>query len=220
MQVTEIKSQVKRMFGDESGVQITDTDIVAWINAGQRQIVMQNEGLLEKTQVANSVGGQGEYAISSVVSDLLIFRGLMYKGPADVSYLRLKGYSMNQFSEIVDGWNSDTSTLGTPTMYTQFEEKLYLFPVPDVSSTAGIKIFYNRKPLSVTLDTDIPDLPELYHDTIINYCLMRAYELDENLEAAGAKGQQVDTDLKLLTGRDNWKNQETYPTITILEDDI
>ena len=31
---TDVSSYVKRQFGDESGVQITDEDIVHWINAG------------------------------------------------------------------------------------------------------------------------------------------------------------------------------------------
>lgn len=220
MNVGQIKTEVKRTFGDESGVQVTDSDIVSWINACQRQIVLQNEGLLEKTAVANSVQGQADYSLSTLSSDILVFRGLMYKDTGQTAYFKLKGLSLNELNEVIDGWNGDSNALGTPQYYTVFENKISVYPVPSSSVTSAIKIFYTRQPVDIANDTDIPDLPLLYHDAIVNFCLMRAYELDENLQAASAKGQQVESDLKTLRGRDDWKQQETYPTITILWEDM
>lgn len=220
MQVQQIKTEVKRMFGDESGVQITDTDIISWINAGQRQIVLQNEVLLEKTVTADSIQGQADYSLSALSSDILVFRGLLYKGVGDTSYLRLRGLSLNEMNEYLDGFKGDTITIGTPTVYSIFENTISLYPVPDTSVAAAIKIYYNRQPVDIANDTDIPDLPPLYHDALVNYCLMRAYEMDENLQAAVAKGQQITSDLNMLRGREEWKEEELYPTITVRWEDL
>jgi hypothetical protein len=82
-----------------------------------------------------------------------------------------------------------------------------------------MKIYYNRKPVEVANASDVPDLPELYHEAVVKSCLSYAYEMDEDWDAVNAKGQQVTGDLKLLRGRDDWKEEEVYPMITIRAED-
>ncbi len=206
MMLSEIKTRVKRQFGDESGVQITDDDILRWVNDAQRKIVMNNEGLLEKSAVANSTINVQEYDLPV---DLLLLRAIMYKGPGDSLYIKLKGYTFAEFNDYVDGW-SGTTERGIPICYTVHASKIVAFPVPDHTQTAAFKVYYTRK----------PDLPVLYHDSVVNYCLQKAYELDEDFEASTAKSTEVVSDLSLLRGREDWKVQETYPLITILPEDM
>ena len=40
--VQDVLLSVKRQFGDESGVQVTDSDIVRWVDDAQREISMNN----------------------------------------------------------------------------------------------------------------------------------------------------------------------------------
>lgn len=216
MIVSDIFIQVKRQFGDESGVQLTESDILRYINEGQRQIVMQNEGLLEKTATANAVVGQQEY---DPPVDMLILQGISYKSPDDVAYYKLKGLSYQQFNEYVDGWDGDAYSRSTPLVYSVFASKILLFPIPDRSKTSAIKVFYNRTPVDVAASPDTPDLPLLYHDALVKHCLKMAYEMDEDWDAAQAKGSQLDADVAVLRGREGWKNEEVYPTITIRFED-
>ena len=216
MIVSDILTRVKRSFGDESGVQITDDDIIRWINDGQRQIVMQNEGLLEKTAFSNAVKDQQEY---SMPTDLLILQGLSYKSPDDTAYYKLKGLSWKQMNTYIDGFDGSAYDKATPIVYSIFASNLVLFPIPDRNQTSGIKIFYNRKPVDVVSTTDTPDLPILYHDVLVKHCLQQAYELDEDWDASQAKGTQMDADVALLRGRDTWKQEEMYPIITIRAED-
>lgn len=216
MIVSDIQTRVKRTFGDESGVQVTDTDIIRWINDGQRQIVLQNEGLLETTATADAVSGQQEYALPA---DTLIFRSVKYKTVGYNAYYHMKGFSFNEFNEYIDGWEGEAYVNGIPEIYTLYAGNLILFPIPSDSFANALKIYYNRKPIEVETSVDTPDLPELYHESLVKYCLQQAYELDEDLEAAGAKSQELVGDIQLLRGRQDWKNQETYPTITVLMED-
>lgn len=217
MLVSEIQTRVKRQFGDESGVQLTDADIIRYINEGQRQIVMQNEGLLEKTAMSNSVANQQEY---SLPVDILILRAVKYKSPDDLSYYKLKGMSYQQFDEQVDGWDGTAYGTATPMMFTQFAANISLFPIPDRSMTNGIKIYYNRIPVDVTTGADTPDLPALYHDALVKQCLQLAYELDEDWEAAQTKATQLDADVAVLRGRSDWKQEDLYQTITVRQEDL
>lgn len=217
MIVSDIYTKVKRQFGDESGVQLTDDDILRYINEGQRQIVMQNEGLLEKISTSNSVKDQASYTIPT---DLLILRSVSYKSSSDLSYYPLKGLAYQQFNEYIDGWDGTTYGTATPYVFTQFAGNIILFPTPDSSVTNGIKIFYNRTPVDVTSTSDTPDLPLLYHDALVKQCLALAYEMDEDWDAAQVKAKQLDEDVALLRGREEWKQQERYPMITPTADDM
>ena len=217
MIVSDIYNRVKRQFGDESGVQVTDTDILRWINDGQRQIVMANEGLLETTATSSSVVNDGDY---SLPADLLILRSVSYKAPGNAFYSQLKGMSFTAFNKYVDSWDGDTLTVGVPEVYTSYAGNIILYPIPSQAVTNGIKIYYQRKPTDLTLSSETPDLPVLYHETLVKYCLQQAYEMDEDWEASVAKGTEFSTDLSLLRGREDWKVQETYPVISILPEDL
>lgn len=217
MNVGDINTRIKRTFGDESGVQVTDADIIRWVNDGQRQIVMNNENLFEKTQTIASVPGQGDYALPV---DTLILRGISYRGPGGAAYLRLTGFSLNEFNEYIDGWDGNAYNQGVPTAFMVYAGKITLFPIPDHSLPTALKVYYNSKPIDVTTAlSDVPSIPEIYHESLVKYCLMQAYEMDEDWQASSAKSQQMEGDLKILRGRDDWKREETYPVITVKVED-
>jgi len=213
MNVGDIQTRVKRAFGDESGVQVTDADIIRWINDGQRQIVLQNEGLFEKTVTTDTVINQSQY---DVPTDMLTLLQVSFKSDDGLTYPKLRGLSLNEFNEYIEPYSSQT---GTPLAFTVYEKKIRLFPIPDKVVSAGIKVFYNRAPVEVSLVTDVPEIDVLYHESLVKYCMLQAYEMDENLEAATFKGQQVVADINLLRGKDTWKEQGVYPSITVLNGD-
>lgn len=217
MLASDIITRVQRQFGDEAAVQVTEADIIRWINDGQREIVKHNEELLEKTATTSTVAGQQEYTLPA---DLMIFRSLTYKDTGMNSFQKLKGYSFNQFNELIDQWDGTDYPEGVPTVYTQYAGKFILFPIPVLSLTNSIKIYYNRKPTDVSTGASTVDLPDQYFEVLVKHCLSQAYEMDEDWEAAGAKLTEVASDLKLLKGREDWKEQEFYPVITIRQEDL
>lgn len=217
MNVSEIQTWVKRQFGDESGVQITDADIIRWINSGQREIVRDNEGLLEKVGLANAVAAQQEY---SLPVDLLILRSISYKDTGTTSYFKLKGLAFSEYNEYIDGFDGSSFHNGVPTHYTVYAGKIILFPIPSTALLNAIKIYYNKSPVDVAAGSDVPELPVLYHESLAKYCLQQAYLLDEDPETAALQGQSLANDLATLRGRDTWKAQERYPTITVLIEDL
>jgi len=213
---SDVMTRVKRQFGDESGVQVIDADIIRWINDGQRHIVTQNEGLLEKSAYTNTVALQQDY---SLPIDLLILRSIHLKDQPSASYFSIKYHTFNEFDQIVDGWDQTASDRGYPTIYTIYAGIIKLFPLPEISQTNGLKIYYNRVPVDVVDSTSALDVPLLYHEPLVKYCLQQAYEMDEDFDKSQAKAAEMNADLSLLRGRDDWKKQDLYPTITILAED-
>lgn len=216
MNVSDIIIRVKRLFGDESGVQITDDDIIRWINEAQRDVVRHNGDLLQVKVTTDLVADQQEY---SLPDDLLILQWVSFKPVGDTRYYRMKYYSPAEINEYIDGWDSETER-GTPKAFSIFAGNIIIWPVSNDSSTDALKIYYNRTPNDISTGGDELDLPLVYHETLVNKVLQKAYELDENFEAAQYKNQETQQDLNIVRGREQWKQQETYERITVLDDDL
>lgn len=208
----DVVTRVKRTFGDESGVQITDQDIIRWVNDAQEEIVNSNEGLMEITGSADTIQDQAEY---DVPSDFSVLRSLRYKGN------RLKSMSLAEFDEYLNGFASSENFYGSgiPQVFTVWENKITLFPKPDTTTTSGLSILYIRRPPSVGNLADGLTVPLSYHNSVVNYCLQQAYELDEDYQKAQLKKGQFDETMMKLNDRNKWVSQEYYPKITTLPED-
>ena len=213
MNVADIKSRVRRTFGDESAVQVTDADLFKWISDAQLEIIRQNEGLLQSSALASSVVGQMDYPLS-VITDLFTVKTVLYNS------IKLKGLTLQQFEEYLDGWqNTQLYGNGTPQVYMVYNNVLSLFPPPDTATANVIKIYYSKKPTSITSDSDPLTLPEVYHPTIVKYCLIQAYEMDEDWNAFNAKSQQFVNDVNTLRDNEELNQRIYYPAITLLPED-
>lgn len=202
MNVNDIITRAKRQFGDESGVQLTDADIIRWINDAQRDISMKHN-LLQTKASSNVVGGQADY---SVPADLLNLFGVRYNGQ------RLVEYSLQEID--LDGLGSNPAETGTPASYSFFANVLTLYPTPVSDLVSGLTIFYTKQPTVITTAADPLTLPESYHNAIVSFVLTSAYEMDENWQAAQFKSAEFNGDMSELKGKLELQPEEFYPHIT------
>ncbi len=214
MIVSDVITRVRRTFGDEAAVQVTDEDVIRWINDAQIEIVKHNDGALQNTATMNLVANQSSY---SLTASMLILRSLRYKYSDMTSFRSLKYKSLQQFDESVDGWDGTQFPAGYPAFFTQYNNVVTLFPTPDRAATAGLKVLYNEKPTDVVDGTSSLALPLIYHNTVLKYCMWQASLLDEDLEPAIMYQQGFTGDMALLKSRETTEATATYPVITIME---
>ncbi len=217
MNLGDLKTQVKRIFGDESEVQLTNADIVRWANNAQVHFVMNNEGILEVPSFASALAGIQEYTLPT---DLLVLDSVSFKASGQSSFFTLTGRSLKEFDEYLNGWDGSQYGTGTPVYFHKYANKLRLFPIPDIDGTNNIKIYYRKRPVALVNDTDIPEVPEEYHNAIVSYILEQAYFMDEDYEASQLASNKVTSDLNTNSERENWRHQKYYPVITVLPEDI
>lgn len=204
MNLGDIITRVQRQFGDDVQAQITEEDIVRWVNDACMEIVSNNatnQGFLGTTAV---VVGQIEYDLPD---DLLLLRSVRLNGR------KLKGENYEQLCEL----DPDIETTeGLPTHYWVYGGKLNLYPIPN-DDEGNIHILYVKTPDIMTSDmkTREPDVPKQYHPRIVEYCIAQAAELDDNLGQYQYKMSEFKTNISNI--RQNSEQPESdsfYPSIT------
>lgn len=203
MNVSEILRRVKRQFGDEAGLQISDADIIDWINDAQRDLATSND-LLQTTATTPIIKGQDQYHLPP---DILMLRSVRVAGH------RLEPIDIEQAASLIP--NVGNGATGVPTHFTVFASKLDLHPTPNFADPNDLQLYYTRAPIPVAKPEDVPEVPLQYHNRIVEYCLGKAYELDENWPAAQIKSQQFAEGALELRGRDGI--QDFYPSITSVD---
>ena len=190
MLVSEIATRVKRQFGDEAGAQITDADIMRWINDAQREIAANND-LLQATATSNIVAGTDQY---NLPTDVLTLRSVRYNG---------RRLALMTADEAANYVNQDTAkSSGEPTAYSLWGLKIDLYPTPAAALVGGLSVAYTKIPTQVTALGDTPELPQQYHGRIVEYCLAQAHELDDNMESYQAKMNQFQDGMDRMKGMD------------------
>ena len=213
LSVQEILTRVQRSFGDEAQAQLTQADVIRWINDAQREIATNNN-LLQVKASADTVSSQNAYALPT---GILRLHSVRWQGRV------LQALSLAQVDELTSTADQTVAQgypVGTPMQYYIWAQQLYLYPAPQTGGTGDLSIYYTRQPVAVATVGDVPELPDAYHNRIVDYCMARAYELDENFFIASLKDQSFNSGVDKLRQDASWTQQETYPFITTPEDDI
>jgi hypothetical protein len=176
----DLKIMVKRVFGDESGVQLEDADILRWATEAQQAIANYNRLLRVKSTTVSSVG---VYDLTFPAENI-----------AQINSLHLNGVPLQpvDFQDAEQSFlanDPDHAEVGTPLYWWSWGETVSVWPKPD---TAGMyTLYYTRNPSILTgSDLQTLDVPDKHYQTVVDYVLWRAYEMDEDWQAANAKETQ------------------------------
>lgn len=206
--VQDVIDNVTRVFGDEAGVQLSNNDIIRWINEAQREINRQN-AVLQQTATTTLNAGQADYSLASITPPIYEINSLLINGR------RIGNISVSQAEESISLADPESEETGAPQFWYEWANTITFWPVP---STAGtIKIRYTAIPTDIAADNDTLTIPDEYFMDIINYVLKMAYEMDENPEMMQAKS--VEFNQSLAERGEQFRNAEhmTYPKITVYE---
>lgn len=206
--VDDVLERIKRTFGDESGAQVTDSDIIGWINSGQAEINKRNR-ILKATATTPLVIGTRTYTFPT--PRILEIESLQVDGkPIDYrSFKEAQEYVMRH-----DPLNTQT---GTPWMWYEWGGDIILYPTPDTVAT--LTLFYVKYPDDVSVGTDVLSVPDSYFETLLEYCLKQAYEQDDDWTGSAQKSEQFNESVARLSEDGSRYNRQFYSTITILDED-
>lgn len=208
--VADVAQHVKRQFGDESGTQISNEDIIRWINQGQLDIARRAE-INKDAATTSSVTAQNAYTFPS--DSILKILAVSYNN------FSLDNSSFEEIQQLTQKFDSNLNVAMTnqiPTTWYEWGNSVYLYPTPTATGDT-IKLYIIRTPPLVTSISNALSLPDTHYSALLQYVLQQAYELDDNFNSAGVKAAQHEASLSDLSSVASY---EFYPTITVLPEDI
>lgn len=200
--VDEVFIAVKRQFGDESGVQIDDTDLLRWINEAQEVISNKNKVLKAKS-TTSSTANQAAYTFPA--QNIQQVESIHYDG------MRIPNMAFAEAEEYVFNADPTASLTGIPVIWYEWAGTFTFWPTPN--DVKDIDVYYTRRPTAVTTGSTL-DIPDKYYPDIIRYVLQQAYELDEDLQNSQIKQKQFESSLNELSDEERTAANMTYSTIT------
>lgn len=207
----DIAIEVKRLFGDEDAVQISNDDIVRWINAAQRKIVSVNP-ILQKTAFHDVTAGVASYVFDT--DRVQFIQSLAFKG------VPLDGLSYAEAQEYILKNGATDLSADTPLIWYQWAQRITLWPTPTTDLKDGLRLdFVAIPPDLVTLASPVA-LPDRYSDALVEFVMQKAHLLDENYDAANISKSMFGESLGQLSEQENRIRIATYPTITVREEDL
>lgn len=201
----DVLRAVKRQFGDESGVQITDEDILRWTNDGQREINTKNK-IIKAKATGNFTPGQADYPLPIEDAAEIISIHVQDVPITALTYPEAQQYIMSKVSE---------NATGIPTLWYMFAGVMTFWPRP--SSDLRFSVLYVQNPTQVVTTTSPLGIPDKYYNTLIQYVLAQAYEMDEDWDASTYKAQQFSQTLDLMADEETTGTSLVYPTITVVD---
>lgn len=205
-----VKDRLVRQFGDEAAVQLTDADVIRYVNDGQREIAVRNR-LLKGVLQTNLVAGQRDYPASNLV--LKVVSMLVNGSPVEYR-------SFEEAEEYLLSTDPKHANTGQPIIWYEWGGTYTFWPVPDTNVTNGIEIRYIGAPTEITALSDSLSIPDAMFNILVQYCTAQAYEMDEDWSAAQIKNSQFETSLLTAHNDQEQTSQKTYGRITVLEDDM
>jgi hypothetical protein len=202
-----VAANVKRTFGDESGAQLEEGDLVRWINQGQYEIARANKVLKARGQTMTAPG-QSTY--SPVLSrEIQQIESLRY------GKIRLVPTEFTTIDANLEEYPEDAK--GDPRLWYKWGNDIVLWPAPKASVLLDIYFTAAPKTYDVFDPARVLEIPDNYYLPLIDFVMARAHEMDDN-----AAGQQVSTQLyaeRLASMNDEERGGQTltFQTITIVD---
>jgi hypothetical protein len=204
MLASDIATRVRRTFGDDAGILITDADILRWINDAQREIAVK----------ANLLQVRATTAVAPGVNEVAVPANILRLHSVKFQNVKLIALSQNEADQF-DLGAVPTTSRATPTHYWLFANTLTLYPAPNTTDPDDLKMYYTRTPVEVTALGDTPELPVEYHNRIVEYCAAQAAEMDNDNGRYQLKMGQFEAGVSELKGLGEQDQNDVYPTITV-----
>ena len=203
MLVSAIISTVRTIISDKDSLQVTDAEMMVWINQAMREVAVDNE-LLQMSATSNTVVGTANYVLPA---DILKLHSVKYDNE------KLPVYSRKDAEEHA---NLTSTTNGTPGFCYVWAGSLYLVPPP--SAIKALIIDYIRQPTDVTAVGNTPELPLQYHNRLIDFCLAQAYLQDGDQQMYAMKIQEFQSGVRQVRDTPEWE-ADAYPSFTVSDRD-
>lgn len=191
----ELKSLVSFWLDDLQFGYFTEAQVSVWLNNAQKEVqkrlIKAGDNYYVKCVQTTLVVNQNDYVLPEDFKKENRLEVVISGTVPNESVNAITPITLNQQDLVVTG-------VGTPQWYYFKRNRIVVIPAPDTA--LPLRLYYSYLVADMTLDTDVPDVPESYHELIallacqdgflkdgrVNDLLMKkitAYQLDMDSDA-------------------------------------
>lgn len=167
---SSIEQAAREQYNAVSDSFFSQTSIITLINKAQ-SILAAEALLIENKTTFATVASTRAYAYPS---NVIAFKRVEYSGK------KLDPIDFRE-DDLVNLYPTTTTT-GTPRYYSTWDNYIYLRPTP--SAIATVTVYVYSEPTIMTLSTETPEIPTLWHLRLTDYILMNMAAKDGNQQLA------------------------------------
>ena len=203
----EVAQSVRRTFGDESGVQLEDGDLLRWINLGQYEICRQNK-ILKRRGTQQTTPGLQSYVLT-LPEPILQIESIRYDGR------RLIPTEFTTVDANLEEYPPDAK--GEPQVWYRWGDEVTLWPAP--KRQVGLELYYTAAPKAAVALTPnaVLAIPDEYFLSLIDFVLAKLHEMDENPESQQVSLQAYAERMASMNDEARAGQSLTFQTITIVD---
>lgn len=203
----DVAMNVRRLFGDESGVQLEDGDLTRWINQGQYEIARQNK-ILKAKGSSTTMPGQASYVLS-------LGKPILQIESIHVGETRLVPTEFTTVDANYEEYPPNAE--GDPRIWYRWDDEVTLWPTP--KSAEPLSIFFTAAPAQYqNYDANrLLEIPDDYYLPLIDFCMAKAHEMDDNPQSQEVSIKQYADRMTSMNNEERGGQTLTFQTITIVD---
>lgn len=174
--VSQIKTDIRNKLDNPS---FDSTLLIDFINDAQREMVNRhNFKFMEATYTGALTTGEYSFDLPTDVSEVETFR---ITNPSGEEIDLTKNYiTYAEFDNLYpDPAEQDN---GKPYRWTIRENNFLIYPAADQAYTLEIR--YQKAPTVLSVNADVPDVPERFKELLVTGALARAHKFNDNYDIA------------------------------------
>lgn len=190
MLASEIITDVRRELLEVSSGFWSDSELLRHLNRAEKDFVSRTH-LLEDQAFLTTTVGTMDYELPDnwLSAKLVLFNSK--EDPTDKdAWKRLRPTSLEKMGQENENFlQNDTNTLATPEQYWIWNKRVYLYPVPRNSNAGDLYLFFQGKPIPITVLTQSINIDDSLSEALNAYVLWKAWS--KSKETALAEEQKA-----------------------------
>lgn len=170
MTPVEVETAARQQYNAVGDTNWSQAEMMTLIFAGCLEMARKSF-IIEDTFTTPTVIGQQDYTYPT---NTISIKRVTYDG-------RKLGKITFRQDDYLTGNGTDVTTQGTPLVYTEWNNTIYLRPLPD--SVVNLEVFAYVCPQAVTT-TSVLEIPTLFHMNLVDYVLSRMYAKDKDFNSS------------------------------------
>lgn len=167
---------------DTTGVRWPDSELIDWLNDGQREVVLYKPNAFIKSLAVRLVGGTKQSLPADGVQLIDVVRNMGTNGTTPGRAVRITMREVLD-SQIPD-WHSETAnSVVKHYVYSLLDPKnFYVYPPQPAAGQGYVEMVYGASPTDAAINGTIT-LDDIYQNVLVDYILYRAYSKDTEYAA-------------------------------------